>query len=422
KMNKHFSNTLLTVLLCGLSLSPVAMAKVELKSIIQKAMANDPTLDEAKANIAMAQSQTKISEAGHLPVVALTGTSVINQYHRDTSDRHSGPGVNARLNLYAWGGIEAEIERDRHKEGYYQHKLIETREIMGQRIGQLYLTALRAKESIAAYQESLIRHEKILKDLNVIVRYDSGRQSDVNEALSRRNQVESALLTQQRIMQSALNQLTRYTRKPISEADLVDPFAKIAVNDFIKRYHSADITFNPSYQAQQKEFDSAAAAVRAAKARQMPAINLEGNASRHNQEIYINMSWDIYNPANEYTKQQSYYSQQAAEAKLREIELDIQEKALTSEVDMVRSRDLARVAHKQIALQRKVVADTEMQFEIANRSLLNVLDAYQELTGVQMAGITARNDFRDAALLYLASQAKIAGWAGDKVRLDFKTF
>ncbi|WP_165870261.1 hypothetical protein [Cricetibacter osteomyelitidis] len=43
----------------------------------------------------------------------------------------SGLGINARLNLYVWGGIEAEIERDRHKEGYYQHKLVETRELMG---------------------------------------------------------------------------------------------------------------------------------------------------------------------------------------------------------------------------------------------------------------------------------------------------
>ncbi|BFU59767.1 MULTISPECIES: TolC family protein [Rodentibacter] len=409
-MRTHFSKTLLATLLCGLCFSPLVQAKVELRSIIKNAMDNDPTLDEARANIAMAESQTKISEAGHLPVVSLTGTSVVNQYHRDTSNRRSGPGINAKVNLYAWGGIEAEIERDRHKEGYYQHKLSETREVMGQKIGQLYLTALRAKESVAVYKESLARHEKILHDLNVIVKYDSGRLSDVNEALSRRNQVESALLTQQRIMHSSLNQLTRYTRKAITEADLVDPFSKINVNAFIKKYHSEDVSSNPSYRAQQKEFDSAEAGVRAAKARRLPAINLEGNASRHNHEIYVNMSWDIYNPATKYAQEQSYYSQRAAEAKLREIELDIQEKALTSEVDMVRNQQLMNVASKQIKLQRNVVADTELQFDIAAKTLLNVLDSYQELSSVQMAEVTARNDLRDAALLYLVSQAQITNW------------
>ncbi|TCP91315.1 hypothetical protein EDC44_13121 [Cricetibacter osteomyelitidis] len=64
-MKKTFSKTLLTALLCSLCFSPLAGAKVKLKSIIQKNMVDDPILDEAQANIAMAQSQTKVSEAGH---------------------------------------------------------------------------------------------------------------------------------------------------------------------------------------------------------------------------------------------------------------------------------------------------------------------------------------------------------------------
>lgn len=77
---------------------------------------------------------------------------------------------------------------------------------------------------------------------------------------------------------------------------------------------------------------------------------------------------------------------------------------------MVRNQQLMNVASKQIKLQRNVVADTELQFDIATKTLLNVLDAYQELTGVQMAEVTARNDLRDAALLYLVSQAQITNW------------
>ncbi|VEH65273.1 type I secretion outer membrane protein, TolC family [Rodentibacter pneumotropicus] len=144
----------------------------------------------------------------------------------------------------------------------------------------------------------------------------------------------------------------------------------------------------------------------------MPAINLEGSASRHERELYVNMSWDIYNPATKYAEQQSYYSQKAAEAKLREIELSVQEKSLTSETDMIRNQKLASVAKKQIALQRKVVSDNELQFEVAARSLIDLLNSYQELTRIQIDEVTARNDFRDAALAYLASQARITNWVG----------
>ncbi|OOF69574.1 transporter [Rodentibacter caecimuris] len=392
--------------------SPHLLAQTDLKTILQYAFIADPTLDEAKANIEMAKSQTKVSEAGHLPVISVTGVSVLDQQRRYTSERRSGPGVSARVNLFAWGGIEAEIERDRQKEGYYQHKLTETQETMGQQIGQLYLTALRAKESILIYQESLKRHKKILNDLGIIASYDEGRFSEVNEALSRKNQVESTILLQERLLHSTLNRLSRYTKKILTPQDLADPFAKIDIKAFIQRYKNPDISTNPSYLAQRKELQSAKAAVDAARARRLPAINLEGNASRHEHEIYLNMSWDIYNPATKYAQEQSYYSQKAAEAKLREIELDVKERELTSEVDMLRNQQLMSVTHKQIALQRNVVKDNELQFTVAAKSLINVLDSYQELTSMQIAEVTARNDFRDAALLYLSSQARISQWAG----------
>ncbi|WP_236966796.1 TolC family protein [Mannheimia varigena] len=169
---------------------------------------------------------------------------------------------------------------------------------------------------------------------------------------------------------------------------------------------------NPTFIAQQKEFEAARADVDAMKARQLPAINLEGATSRHEREIYVNMSWDIYNPAAKHQERNSYYSQKAAEARLHEIELEVAQQARTSEIDMVRNEKLAQVAHKQIALQKNVVEDTELQFQIATKSLLNVLDAYEELTNMQATEVTARNDFRDAALTYLVSQARVSDWAG----------
>ncbi|WP_133543080.1 TolC family protein [Mesocricetibacter intestinalis] len=387
-------------------------AKVSLQQILRNAFVADPTLDEAKANINMAQSQTEVSKAGHYPVVSLTGTSVLDQKHVYTSERRSGPGVVARVNLYAWGGIEAEVERDKAKEGYYQHKLNETQETLGQQVGELYLAALRAKENIAIYKESLVRHEKILRDLRTIADYDEGRYSEVNEALSRRNQVESTILMQERILHASLNRLSRYSYKVLRPEDLSDPFAGTSASNFVRRYKNPDLKNSPTYLAQQKEFESAQAAVKASKAKRLPAINLEGNANRREHEVYINMSWDIYNPATKYEEQQNYYSQKAAEAKLREIELEMQEKALTSEADMLRNQQLMAVTKKQIALQRNVVQDNELKFSVADKSLIDLLNSYQELTSVQAAEVTARNDYRDAALVYLISQARITNWVG----------
>lgn len=262
-------------------LCPPLLAKTTLNDILQNAFIADPALDEAKANISMAKSQTKVSEAGHHPIISVTGTQVLNQRHRYTSERRSGPGLAAKINLYAWGAIEAEIERDKHKEAFYQYKLAETRELMGQEISHLYLSALRAKEMIALYQESLNRHRKILNDLGVIATFDEGRYSEVNEALSRKNQVETAILMQERALQSALNRLSRYHGgRVLMEEDLVEPFNVENVQSFIERYRNSGIGEHPSYLAQQAEFESSRAGVDAAKAKRLPTINLEGTANR----------------------------------------------------------------------------------------------------------------------------------------------
>lgn len=382
-----------------------------LKEILQHALLKDPSLDEARANVSVADTQTKISKAGHYPIISLNNTQMVAQKRKETENRRSETSVVGKVNLYSWGGIESEVERDKHKQGYYQSKFFETREHIGQRVGSLYLTALRAKESIAVYRESLARHQKILNDIQVIASYDQGRLFEVNEALTRRNQAESALLQQEKILYNSLSQLGRYTQKPLKPEDLKDPFLNVSAAQFISKFRNPDIAQNPTYQAQQKELESTKAAVNVAKAKRLPAINLEGSASRHERELYLAVSWDLFNQATKYSAEQSVYSQAAADAKLREIQLELEEKARTSEIDMARNQKLMNVTGKQISLQRKVVQDSELQFQIASKSLINLLDTYQELTSVQIAEVIARNDFRDAALLYLISQAKIADWA-----------
>lgn len=407
---KKLRNTLLFSI--GLLSLPSWVQAESLKQILQHALAQDPGMDAARADIRVAESQTKISEAGHHPVVSLNQTGVLAQHHTYQNKRRSGPSVNGKINLYSWGAVDAEIESNKHLEDYYQHKFSETREQIGQKVGQFYLGALRAKENLAVYKESLARHNKLIADLKVIISYDPGRAFEMNEALSRKNQVESSIERQERLLHTNLSQLRRYTQKDISENALQDPFANMNTSAFLSRYQNKNATNNPTFLAQKKEYQSAEAAVKASEARRLPEINLEGSASRHEREIYVGVSWDIYNSATKHEVAKNYHSKAAAEARLREIELNVLEQARTAELEMARSEKLAQSTHRQIKMQRKVVEDSESQYGIAMKSLINVLDSYQDLSSMQAEEVAARNDYRDAALLYLASQARIANWAG----------
>jgi hypothetical protein len=104
----------------------------------------------------------------------------------------------------------------------------------------------------------------------------------------------------------------------------------------------------------------------------------------------------------------------AAESKSEQIMRDITEKTQTAEIDMRESERRADIAAQHIAAQKDVVKTYELQFKIARRTLTDVLGAYNELSSIEQESISARNDFRDAALDYLAAQAQMANWAGLK--------
>lgn len=384
-----------------------------LKNILQKSLVSDPVLLEAKANERAAQSITKATRAGHYPVLALTGTQIIKQKHKYSSnDRDSGLGVRGSLNVYSWGGIQAAVRRDKNKEIYHGHKYFETQEQLGSEIGRLYLTALRAKESLDVSRQSLGRHNNLLKDLNIIVQYDSGRRSELVEARSRQLQVQTSMSQLQRTMEIALSRLAKYTSTQISPKDLKDPFAGDSTTVLVKKYNNQEKGLNPSYLAQKAERESVKAELDVSKAARLPAINLEGVATKDTKELYLNLSWNVLDMASRHNVEKNAQALIAADSKSEQILREVTEKARTAEIDMVQSEQRADITAQHISAQKEVVRSYELQFKIARRTLTDVLGAYNELANIEQENVNARNDFRDAALEYLVSQSQVSNWAG----------
>ena len=63
---------------------------------------------------------------------------------------------------------------------------------------------LRAKETLILNEQTLARHNKLLKDLDTIVKYDAGRRSELIEARARQLQVANIIAQQRRTMDLAL--------------------------------------------------------------------------------------------------------------------------------------------------------------------------------------------------------------------------
>ena len=105
----------------------------------------------------------------------------------------------------------------------------------------------------------------------------------------------------------------------------------------VNRYKNEDNAGNPSYQAQMAERESTKYELKVSKAARLPAINLEGLATTTSKQLYLNMSWNLFDQAARNTVDKNAYTDEAANARLDQILREVAEKAQTAEVDMAQS-------------------------------------------------------------------------------------
>ena len=401
--------------LAGLAmLAPVSEAR-SLQSILAETLVQDPVLIEARAREREAAQLVKQTEAGHLPVLTVTGNQTLMRHepfpYWDGQRRRTDVSLRGSMNVFSWGAIDAAVQRDQAKHRYYQYRYDDIREDLAQTIAYSYLTALRAQESLSIFQRSLQRHDKIIARLNTIVQYDAGRRSELTQAQSRRLQVSSNIAQSQRTRDLALSRLARYLDHSLKPTDLQDPFLHTTPRQILATYRD-DVWQTPAYQSQKAELDSAQQALNASQASRLPALNLEGQLMSDNRhELNLTLSWNIFDQAARHEVARNAQLVTAAQARLDQTALDRQEQAASAETDMRQSYERAAQAKRQITLQQQVVNAYEQQFQIARRSLIEVLDAHNELTAVQLQQSTAVGDFREATLAYLHARASIARWA-----------
>ncbi len=390
-----------------LSAVAVPVQAETLKDILKYSLVRDPVLLEARADTEGAYNRVEQARSLHYPKVRLTGNSVLAEKHKSKSsydDNAITPGLEVSLNLYSFGAIDAEVAKNRYTQDYYQYKYDEAREELGYTIGDLYLSAYDAKESVRLLKKSLRRHKKILGDMGVIVSNDPGRQSEYVQAKARQILVSQQINDTQRLLDTALSSLSKYTGRAISEKSLQNPFKGLTQQALKKRYTLKEKHKSPTFLAQQAELESKIKDVEAEKAKQKPSIDLVGYATPDDQQVGLRVSWDVFNRATKYTVKEKGSLQAAAESRLQRVIRDIEEASRLALLDMSRSEKQLKTLSSQIRATGKVVEFYKLQFGIARRSLIEVLNAEKELTDVELARAATRTKWNRAALNYLRSK------------------
>ncbi len=407
-------------LLAGLiALSTISQAR-DLPQVLREALATDPKLSEAITNQRMASSRLQQTQAARWPVLgASAGQRVVSS---SGSGRGFTPSLKGTWRIYDFGQNKARVMRDSEKVGYYDYKTKETAEELIYEVASYYLEALKSHMALQVAKRNLKRHKEIVRMLKIIVEYDSGRRSELTQARSRLLQVESDISKYQRSLGLSLLRLSRYVKKDVTASDLKDPFKHLSAEQLLKAYPKGPhiLRSHPSYIAQQKEMNSIAAAWVVAKKERWPGIDLVGTATPGESAVYLNLDVELYNRATRSGLEEKKLQIKAAQAQLTQIQRNLEERARLAELKMQQDQNRIYIANNQIKALRQVARDYEDQFSIAKRSLLEVVNAYKELAGIDLFKTETQYDLMVAKLDYLSAVGALRRWVGvkDKKLLD----
>ncbi|WP_137534569.1 TolC family protein [Escherichia coli] len=384
-------------------------------SLVREAVMNDPAVMEARAELNSAQSRTEQARSAHWPVITVTGSKLLSQSHRYSYDYDSEdilPGIRGEVNIFASGAIEADVRRSESEAEYYHYKVKETGEERIRSFVSLYLDALREKQSIEVLKQSLSRHNSILNDLNTISIHDTGRESEFVQADARRLMVRQQLNTRNRVLKSTLGKLSTWTINPVTEADLENPFSLMTESRLLTDFTQAPQTGNPSWLASQADVESKKAALRTQELARYPRIDLTGSVTRDDRQIGVNLSWDLFNRNASYGVSEKAAQIAAATGRLDSVARLIDETGRLSLITVRESRVEMETLRRQEQASAKVVDFYRLQFRVARKTLIELLNAENELYSVGLSRVQTEDQMLHGMLDYLYSQGMLLKWSG----------
>lgn len=179
-----------------------------------------------------------------------------------------------------------------------------------------------------------------------------------------------------------------------------------------KRYSQSQ-RLHPSYQAANAKIKTAQASVEAEKASHYPKLDIIGQVTKDDRQVYLNVSWDVFNRSNSYSVQEKAQMLSAEKNRLEQTVLDLQEKNRTALINLDEYNKQIKTLSKQVNSLYEVTQYYKLQFSIAKRSLLDLLNAENELLSAELNKVTTEYQFRHSFLDYLYSQGMTYKWALD---------
>lgn len=441
----HTKNILTAVLISGISGfatadgAPTSVATVpsSIKDAAQRAVLNSPEVTSKWHAYRAADEEIDVARGGYFPRVDLTaggGRESLKQPPLGDRERYTRTGYLLSLNQMLFDGFftRNEVRRLDKARLVRYYELLDASENTALEAGRAYLDVLRYRRLVDLAKDNYVQHKATYDQIERRTRSGVGRRVDFEQAGSRLALAEINLVTE---MANLHDVSARYQRlvgvqpdaalAAPAQLDMAYPERANLALATLHRQNPALLAASENIEAAQYEIDTRRAAYSPKldfRARTDHTKNYLGaDGQREHNVAELVLSWNLFNGGSDRARERQSIEKKHLAFDLREKACrDTRQTLLIAYNDVTRLREQTAHHARQVALLEKTRDAYRDQFNVGQRTLLDLLDTENELLSARRSAVNADTDLTLAYLRTYAGMGSLLEVLGLQ-RLDVQT-
>lgn len=399
---------ILSALLASVCFINIANA-ADLRQVVQEAVSTNPEVLESAANRRARSYEYRRSQGAFLPSVELSAEAGPERLDRpnsftanDNDEWRLSSEFSVTVEQLIFDGLTSvnEVYRQAARVDGAAQRVMERSEAIALDAVEAYIDVLRHTAILAKARMNVSKHRQIYS--SVEERYEGGETGAADRSQAR-ERVAAAEVIVSEVQKSLLDTIAKYERvvgeKPVSLSPAkpasIPPGSVTRLVDTAAQNHPTVLAALADADAAKYEWDST-------KGNFLPEIALRGRASvgddvggvegRNNEYSgKVVFSWNIFNGGQDKALSLEY-GERLAEAQIRvdRVRRELKEGIERSWASVTTTSSRIKALREQLAANRQVVSGYNEEYNIGQRTLLDVLNAENALFNSEIELISAQ--------------------------------
>lgn len=400
-----------------------AQTPATLKAAVERAVLQNPEIKLKFENLEASRSEQDVAKGGWRPRIDLEAAAGPKYYSTPSaSSTYSGMSatIQLRQTLFDGNATLNDVRRLGHNRMAAYYDLLASTDAMAEETARAYLDVQRYRESLALAKDNYATHADVHQKIESRVTAGVGRRVDLEQASGRLALAESNWLTEASNLHDVSARYQRLTGAmpaenlpPTPSVDQYLPTRGALLTDAIShnpQFLGAVSTIR-AYRADadlRRSAYSPTLELRASQSLETNQYGVSGNYA--NSAIQLVLNYNLYRGGADSARVNQYAAKLNAAYDLRDKACrDVRQTAQIAFNDVSRlTQQLTYLAQHELSTAKAREAYRQ-QFDIGQRSLLDLLDTENELYQARRALTNAEHDLRLAKFRVLSASGTILG-------------